>query len=135
MKLNLCIVKYDELNARQQESYNYHKVSAILADYGFTTIRLSDDWQNADFIAQHIDGEQFIKIQQKGRVTFSKKYLGKDLWIAFSSEGQWYLYPHDHVLGQIEHKIKGTSSWDEHGAYSWPGITQDLKFHLEAYKI
>jgi hypothetical protein len=56
---------YSELNARQKESYNFQKVSAIFADYGFSTIRLSDDWQGADFIAQHIDNQVFLKVQLK----------------------------------------------------------------------
>lgn len=55
-------VTYDSLNARQQEAYNFQKVSAVLADYGFVTIRLTSDWQGADFIAQHKDGE-FLKVQ------------------------------------------------------------------------
>lgn len=66
-------ISYDDLNSRQRENYNFHKVSAILADYGFTSIRLSDDWQGADFIAQHIDGQTFIKAQLKGRMSIDKK--------------------------------------------------------------
>ncbi|SVD57416.1 uncharacterized protein METZ01_LOCUS410270, partial [marine metagenome] len=46
-------INYRKLNARQKENYNYQKISSILAEYGFSTIRLSDDWQSADFIAQH----------------------------------------------------------------------------------
>jgi hypothetical protein len=46
-------IKYEELNARQQEAFNLQKVSAVLADYGFVTIPLSSDWGGADFIAQH----------------------------------------------------------------------------------
>ena len=42
-------VEYKSLNPRQQESYNFQKVAAALADYGFTAIRLSDDWRGADF--------------------------------------------------------------------------------------
>ncbi len=60
--LNLKKVSYNDLNSRQKENYNYAHVTAVLADYGFTTMRLTDDWQGADFIAQHIDGEQFIKV-------------------------------------------------------------------------
>ena len=41
---------------KQIEQLNFQKVSAILADYGFQTIRLSNDWKGADFIAQHIGG-------------------------------------------------------------------------------
>ena len=70
-------IKYNTLNARQKESYNFQKVSSILADYGFTTIKLADDWQGADFLAQHMDGKQIIKIQLKGRLTVDKKYLKK----------------------------------------------------------
>jgi hypothetical protein len=44
-------VGYRDLNSRQQEAFNFQKVSAVLADYGFTTIRLSSDWRGADFIA------------------------------------------------------------------------------------
>ena len=53
-------ILYSKLNARQQENYNYQKASAILADYGFNTLRLSDDWQGADFIAIHINGKDFL---------------------------------------------------------------------------
>jgi hypothetical protein len=35
-------VAYETLNARQKENFNFQKVSAVLADYGYVTIRLSD---------------------------------------------------------------------------------------------
>ncbi len=59
MSIYLAKIAYHELNARQKENYNFLRVSAVLADYGFMTMRLSDDWQGADFIAQHIDGATF----------------------------------------------------------------------------
>ena len=49
-------IRYNSLNSRQQEAFNFQKVSAVLAEYGFVTIRLSSDWGGADFIAQHKDG-------------------------------------------------------------------------------
>lgn len=65
-------VPYAELNCRQQESYNFQKVSAVLADFGFTTIRLSDDWRGADFMTQHVDGETFLAAtEQKSQGPFS----------------------------------------------------------------
>lgn len=67
--LKLTLVDYRMLNARQQENYSYYKVSAVLAECGFSTMRVSDDWQGADFIAQHIDGETFLKVQLKGRLS------------------------------------------------------------------
>ncbi|MCS4510791.1 hypothetical protein [Xylophilus ampelinus] len=59
-------IEYEQLNSRQKENFNFQKVAAHLADYGFDCLRLSDDWQGADFIACHIDGETFLKVQLEG---------------------------------------------------------------------
>lgn len=48
-------------------------MATALADYGYNSVRLTDDWQGADFIAVHIDGESFLKVQLKGRFTVDKK--------------------------------------------------------------
>lgn len=77
-------VLYGEMNARQQENYNFHKVAARLADYGFNCLRLTDDWQGADCIACHIDQKTFLRVQIKGWVVTDKKYYRKDILIAFS---------------------------------------------------
>ena len=100
-------------------------------------MRLSDDWQSADFIAQHIDGETFLKVQLKGRLTFSKKYMGKNLCIAFYYEPDWYLFPHDEVLAKViaGNWLVGTSSWDDKGGYSFPSLGKKLRQLLEPYKI
>jgi hypothetical protein len=37
-------ISYASLNARQKEVFNFHKVAATLADYGFNCIKLTDDW-------------------------------------------------------------------------------------------
>ncbi|MBL7555491.1 MAG: hypothetical protein JNM24_06680 [Bdellovibrionaceae bacterium] len=127
-------VNYDDLHGRQQENYNYHKLSALLADYGFNAIRLDDDWQGADFIAQHLDGKTFLKVQLKGRLTFEKKYLGKELWLAFPENTQWYIFPHDLVLEKILPKIQNSKDWEK-GKYSFPYLTDELKTILNSYKI
>ena len=57
-----------KLNPREKENYNFLKVSAVLADYGFVTMRLSSDWQGADFIAQHLDGETFLRVRPKSLI-------------------------------------------------------------------
>ncbi|MGI0148266.1 MAG: hypothetical protein ACREDF_01870 [Thermoplasmata archaeon] len=99
--MQLRRVRYSSLNARQKENFNFQKISAVLADYGFVTLRLSDDWQGADFIAQHTDGATFVRVQLKGRLTFEAKYRGKDLWVAFADGERWYLYPHDDLLDHV----------------------------------
>jgi hypothetical protein len=137
MPLNLTRIEYLKLNARQKENYNYLKVSAVLAEYGFVTMRLTDDWQGADFIAQHIDGDMFLKVQLKSRLSFSKKYLGKDLYIAFFNDPDWYLYPHDEVLKTVlkGSSVAGTNSWDERGGYSFSSLSKPLVRLLEPFKI
>jgi|TARA_B110000240_G_C13309125_1_gene371946 hypothetical protein len=52
-----------------------------LADYGYNSLRLNDDWQGADFIA--VNGDNMLKVQLKGRFTVDKKYIGKSILIAF----------------------------------------------------
>jgi hypothetical protein len=137
MPLNLELIKYASLNPRQKENYNYQKLSALLADYGFVTMRLSDDWRGADMIAQHIDGDTFLKIQLKSRLTFCVKYQEKSLHIAFRRGKDWYLYPHDEMLPKIDAVINftGTSSWKIGGECSVARLTKPLFQILNPYQI
>lgn len=130
-------IKYEKLNARQQEIYNFQKVTAIFADYGFTTIKLSDDWMGADFIALNFNGKEFLRVQLKGRSTFDRKYLKKDLFICFQDKlnNNWYLYPHDKCLNKILPIIKNSESWNIHGSYSFPVLSVNLKKILSPYII
>lgn len=130
-------VHYRALNARQQENYNFLKLSGVLADFGYTTLRLTDDWQGADFIAQHIDGETFLKVQLKGRLVIDTKYIGKDLHVAFRDGSAWYLYPHDVVAKAILESttVGQTRSWMERGGYSFPSISEAVRPILEPYRI
>ncbi len=137
MPLELTPISYPDLNARQKENYNFLKVSAVLADYGFMTMRLTDDWKGADFIAQHIDGETLLRIQLKGRLSFSKKYMRKNLYVAFNHQDIWFLYLHDELLETIlkETGIGSTESWTNDGEYHRaPPSTQMLEM-LEPYRI
>lgn len=104
-------IDFADLNAKQKEIYNFQKVAGILADYGYNCIKLSDDWQGADFLAYHKDGDQTLKVQLKSRCTVDPKYLGKDIYIAFPSRGAWYLIPHDTlvcVAGDYWPRVKAT---------------------------
>ena len=65
--MKLQKVKYKELTAKQKEIFNFQKVAAQLADYGFNCIKLDDDWKGADFLAYHKDGET-LKVQLKGHL-------------------------------------------------------------------
>jgi hypothetical protein len=134
-------INYVELNARQKENYNFQKVPAILADYGFSTVRLTDDWQGADFVAQNMLNNEFLKIQLKTRIIIAKKYERKDLWICFKIKhgkayDEWYLVKHDALMDLVltkykpdsEKGVKNSKSWNKEkgGAYSWPRPRKEL---------
>jgi len=99
-------------------------------------MRLTDDWQGADFIAQHIDGT-FLKVQLKGRLTLERNYLEKDSYVTFQNKGVWYLFPHDELLNKVFliHNIKNTKSCIEKGGYSFPQLSVRLVELLNPYRI
>jgi hypothetical protein len=132
--MQLKKINYKDLNSKAKEMYNFQKVSAKLADYGFTTMWLNNDWQGADFIAVHIDGVTDLKVQLKGRLSFSKKYIGKNIYICFINKMDIYLYPHDLVLEKIESKISD-QTWIQQGQWSSPSLSKENKKLLESYKL
>ena len=127
----------DELNGRQKEIYNFQKSAALLADYGFNCIKLSDDWQGADFLAHHFDGKITLKVQLKARLTVNRKYIGQDLWMNFPSTGSWYLVPHDKLVETIGQNTNwlNTTSWQENGTYSDANPSPRLLEQLLRYRL
>ena len=79
-------------------------------------MRLNNDWQGADFIA--VKGDEMLKVQLKGRFTIDKKYIGKDIFIAFVEKGLIKMYEHDKALEIFPQKSKETTSWKVAGKYS-----------------
>ena len=130
-------IKYTNLNSRQKENYNFQKVAGELADYGYNCLRLNDDWQGADFLAVHINGDDVLKVQLKGRFTIDNKYRDKNIFIAFLDAEDCYLYPHDIVMDDVLalDKINGSKAWKQTGAYSWPYLSKWATALLKDYKI
>jgi hypothetical protein len=133
-------VRYEGLNARQKELFNFQKVAATLADYGFNCIKLADDWQGADFLAYHFNGDRTLKVQLKSRLTIQERYRGKQIWIAFPykhpSKSEklaiWYVIRHDDLVDKVGKHTNwlGTDSWKLRGIYSStsanPGLLESL---------
>ncbi|WP_078121926.1 hypothetical protein [Thiosocius teredinicola] len=132
--MNLKKISYEELNSRAKEIYNFQKVSAVLADYGFATMWLNNDWEGADFIAVHVDGVTHLKVQLKGRLSFAKKYRGKNIHICFRENGETYLYPHDEVLGEVESRISD-QTWVVEGKWSSNKLSKANQLLLEPYRL
>jgi hypothetical protein len=131
-------IPYANLNSRQKENYNFHKVAARLADYGFNALRLTDDWEGADFIACHINGETFLKVQLKGRLVIDRKYRGKGIYIAFILGDAIYLYDHDQLVAYLENNgLIGNDSvtWHEKGFRHWPKPPAWATEFLEEFRI
>jgi hypothetical protein len=125
-------IRYEQLNAKQKEIYNFQKVSAIFADFGYTTIKLDNDWGGADFIAVNFDGTHYLKVQLKGRLSFYKKYQSKDIYICFYDRpnNKWYLYPHDKALK----KLPNISDYvNRNGGFSSSGLSREAEKALKPY--
>ena len=135
--MNLTRIDYGQLKARQKEAYNFQKVAAALADYGFNCLKLSDDWQGADFLAYHKDGDETLRVQLKSRLHIAKKYLGKNLYMCFPLHQRWYLVAHDELVESIgRHTTYLTSeSWMRRGGYSSDGPNQELLAWLERHAL
>ena len=130
-------IQYQELNPKQQEIYNFQKVAAVLADFGFNCIKLADDWQGADFLAYHKDGGQTLKVQLKGRLYVAKQYIGKEIYMTFPIEGDWYLIAHDELLKIVGECTKWleTASWIEGGAYGSGSPSKTLVEAMQLHRL
>ena len=122
-------ITFSNLNIRQKRDYNFHKIAARLADYGYNCRRLTDDQQGADFIACHIDGKTSLKVKIRTCLTINRKYCGKGIHVAFvqrkkSFHHKVFLYDHDGFICHIENDTSGatlkTQSWLDNGLFHWP---------------
>ena len=79
--------------SKRVETYNFHKAAAVLAEYGFDCMRLSDDWAGADFLAHHKETGETLKVQLKSNLVIAQRYMGnKELFMCFPLDrtGNWY---------------------------------------------
>lgn len=70
-------------------------------------------------------------MQLKGRWTIDKKYLGRNIWIAFPDRGEWYVAPHDLM---VEHGSRHTEtqSWAR-GTYSKSPLSKSDRAELAPF--
>jgi hypothetical protein len=114
-------IPYANLNSRQKENYNFHKVAARLADYGFNALRLTD-----------------LKVQLKSRLGVYRKYRGKGIYIAFILGDAIYLYDHDQLVAYLKNNgLIGDDSvtWHEKGFRHWPKPPAWATEFLEEFRI
>ena len=135
--MKLSKVDYKTLNSKQKEIYNFQKVAALLADYGFNCIKLADDWQGADFLAYKSNETETLRVQLKSRITIDKKYLGKNIWVAFPFKQFWYLIEHDSLVAKVgkSNNWLNTNSWINGNAYSSDRINAALLTSLTEHQL
>lgn len=86
--------------AKEIETYNFHKAAAVLAEYGFDCIRLSNDWKGADFLAHRNSTGETLQVQLKTCLVIGKDYAD-DLYMCFPLDGTdstWYLIKHGELV-------------------------------------
>lgn len=129
-------ISYDNMKARQKENFNFAKLAATLADFGFVCLKLSDDWQGADFLAYDIKGAYTLRVQLKSRITIAKKYRSSDIWIAFPHKRFWYLVKHDRLVEKVRKHTKwlNSDSWKV-GTYHSDKINPELLKSLAGNKL
>ena len=133
--MNRSKVEYRNLNSRAKENFNAAKLASLMADYGYNCLRLSDDYNGADLIALR-EGEDAMHVQLKSRLTLSKQYEDKGLYMAFPVGDDWYILPHDKLVEiASEHGYLDTPSWQDGGSYSTAKPSAALMQLLREYKL
>ena len=133
---------YAKLDGRQKEVYNFHCVAALLAKCGFATYAIRDDWNGGDMFARHMTTNATMIVQLKSRMTFDKKYLGKDVWIGFPDGDGASVFPHDSFLEAYQSKratrgrpLDDNDAWTADGKVSWASPTLELRQMLATYRL
>ena len=133
-RIKLEPIIYQSLSAKAQENYNFHKMAAVLADYGYNCLWLNNEWNGADCIANHVNGISDFKIQLKGGISFAQKYRMKNIYIAFFEQENLSIYTHDFILMQIETEISD-KKWLAKGTYFQTKITKRFRDIFKPYEI
>ena len=126
--MKLRKIKYTDLNSKQKEVFNFQKVAGKLSDYGYNCIKLADDWQGADFLADHKDGSGTLKVQLKARLALSKSMSENRSTWHFRCTRSGYLIEHDALVRLVAKHTNWlhTKSWQEDGNYSSANPNQRL---------
>jgi hypothetical protein len=126
-----------QLSVSEIRKYNYNKVTAALADYGFATELAPEGQVLWDFVATQLSSGKQIKVLIRPQMTLEKKFLGKDIYICFLEGSNWYIYPHDqhyeHV--RITSNLMDTTSWKKEGTFTVSKLSAQNKLAIARFKI
>lgn len=112
-----------------------NELTTLLLREGYNVFLPVHD-EGIDLIAHRERDDDLMLVQQKSRWTIARKYLGRQIWIAFRSRGEWYLVPHDEMVATGEAAgYTATPSWIERGLYQCASMTRDLQAQCANYQL
>jgi len=119
-----------------REVINRNIVVSLALEQGFNAFLPVYDG-GIDFILYRESDGEVRQVQLKGRRMIDKKYIGRNIWMAFPIDGDWYMVPHDEMvaLAEADGKTTKTKSWIEGGAYSWPRPSAAMIAECEPYRF
>ena len=89
-----------------------------------------------DFILYRESDDKTFKVQLKSRWTIDKKYIGRNILVAFPDRENWYLVPHDEmVLWANDFEYANSLSWKDNGLYSLAPLSVKLKEKCAPYLL
>jgi hypothetical protein len=110
-------------HSQVREVINRNTVISLALEQGFNAFLPVYDG-GVDFILYRESDRELRKVQLKSRWTIDKKYMNREIWVAFPIADDWYLMPHDEMYKAGEADgITRTDSW-KNGTYSRPRLSE-----------
>jgi hypothetical protein len=121
------------MKSHQKEVINLHLLISHAIEKGFNAfLPVYDD--GIDLILHGGTPSKTYLVQLKSRWLIDKKYIGRDLHIAFPHKGEWYLIPHDEMVASAS-KFTKTKSWTEKGQYHVPKLSKEMLSGIKQYQF
>jgi len=126
-----------KLNGRSVEMTNRMNLIKVAFDRGYVAYLPVVD-EGIDLILLREQPYDLKLVQLKSRWTIDKKYMDRNIWIAFpDGEASWYLAPHDEFvdLAKALGFADGSQSWEKRGAYSRGTLNSALRESMGKYRF
>ena len=120
--------------SQTREVINRNTVVSLALEQGFNAFLPVYDG-GVDFILYHEGNGTLRKVQLKSRWTIHRKYLGRDIWIAFPIDADWYLMPHDDMVARAGRGVLESVSWVKESSYSRPELSEAARAQCAAFRF
>jgi len=121
-----------KLSSEAVEAINRNALVTVALKRGFNAYLPVCD-EGIDLILHSESTNDTRLVQLKGRWTIDRKYIGRNIWIAFPDRGSWYVIPHDSLL-ELGERHTNTDSWQK-GTYSKGSLSKQDLAELQPYRF